>query len=97
MTDFEAMSYDDWKTTDPGVEFLGSAEQKARPTDLERAAIELHDHLWKNLGVTDDWPLQVGGDDEEVTEMIRLMNLLQRAIRASGFQRIAYCGEDRIS
>jgi hypothetical protein len=28
MEDFEPMTYDDWKTRDPGAEFLGDAEQE---------------------------------------------------------------------
>jgi hypothetical protein len=67
-------------------------------TDLERAAIELHDFVWVNTTaerLSDDWPLQIAGDDQAVTEFIRLMNGLQNAIRASGHQRIAYCAEDR--
>jgi hypothetical protein len=28
MEDFEPMTYDEWKTTDPGAEFLGDAEQE---------------------------------------------------------------------
>jgi hypothetical protein len=28
MEDFEPMTYDDWKTTDPAAEFLGDAEQR---------------------------------------------------------------------
>lgn len=67
-------------------------------TDLERAAIDLHDFVWFNTTVerlSDDWPLQVGGDDAAVTEFIRLMNGLQHEIRASGYQMIPYCAEDQ--
>ena len=70
-------------------------------TKLERVAIELHDHLWENVQVgaqlpSDEWPLHIGGDDRELTELIRLLNSLQKAIKASGHQRIKYCEEDRI-
>ena len=65
-------------------------------SELEAAAIKLHDLLWENVGVTDDWPLQVGGDDEVVTQMIRLMNELQDAIKASGHARRAYCQDGRL-
>ena len=49
-------------------------------TKLEALAVELHDHMWSNLGVNDDWPLQVGGDDEEITRLIELLNELQDEI-----------------
>ena len=60
-------------------------------TKLEALAVELHDHMWQNMGVTDDWLLQVGGDDEAVTELIRLLNELQDEIKANGYNHIEYC------
>ena len=61
------------------------------PTALEAIAIQLHDHLWENMGVSDDWLIQLGGDDEAVTKMIRLMNELQEEIKASGISHQHYC------
>jgi hypothetical protein len=59
-------------------------------TKLEELAVELHDHIWSNIGVTDDWPLQIHGDDEAVDEFSRLMNELQHEIKASGYNHIEY-------
>ena len=50
-------------------------------TKLERLAVELHDHMWRNIGVTTDWPLQVGGDDDAVDKLIDLLNKLQNEIK----------------
>jgi hypothetical protein len=60
-------------------------------TKLESAAIELHDHLWANMGVSDEWLLHLGGDDEAVERVIGLLNALQDAIRESGYARMEYC------
>ena len=37
------------------------------PNALEASAIRLHDHMWENMGVNDDWPLQMAGDDDALT------------------------------
>lgn len=55
-------------------------------TKIEAAAIALHDFLWERLGEpNDEWPLQLSGDDESLSEAIRLLNELQEAIKASGY------------
>ena len=59
-------------------------------TALEDAAIELHDHIWKYVGLTDDWPIHIGGDDAEVIELVRLMNQLRDRITESGYARMQY-------
>jgi hypothetical protein len=63
--------------------------------ELVERAIELHDFLWENLGVTADWPLNIGGDDESAEEFCKLMNGLQWAIVASGKERRKYSGGGR--
>ena len=60
----------------------------------------MHDFLWENVGIgeewmSDEWPLQIRGDDEAVGKFCRLMNGLQVAIKASGQGRIDY-ENDRI-
>ena len=67
------------------------------PTDLERLAIALHDLLWENVGVSDEWRLHMEGDDEVVSRFLELLNELQAAIKASGFQRQKYHWRDRVS
>ena len=86
------MSYDHWKATDRGAEFLGDAEQKGGLSELELAAISLHDYLWANLGPAEDdeWPLSLIGADDALPEAVRLMNELQEAIKASGYARVDY-------
>ena len=59
-------------------------------TKLEALAVELHNHMWTNMGVTADWPLQVCGDDGAIMEFVRLMNELQDEIMANGYNRIQY-------
>ena len=50
-------------------------------------AIELHDLIWENTGLSDEWLLQVSGDREVVSDLIRILNGLQEAIKASGCAR----------
>lgn len=52
---------------------------------LERLAISLYGHLWENMGVTADWPLNLGGDDDEVTEIISLLNQIQDELKLLGY------------
>jgi hypothetical protein len=60
-------------------------------TKLEALAVELHDLIWSNMGVTDDWPLKVCADEDEVIdEFMRLLNEMQREIKACGFNHIEY-------
>jgi hypothetical protein len=61
-----------------------------RPTPLEQAAINLHDFLWDNIGVTDDWPVKLSGDDGSTTQTIDLLNKLQEEIEASGLSTKSY-------
>jgi hypothetical protein len=60
------------------------------PNALEASAIRLHDHMWENLGVNDDWPLQMTGDDDAVTRLVRLLNELQDEIKSSGIPHRNY-------
>ena len=60
-------------------------------TKLEELAVELHDHMWLNMGVTADWPLQVSGDDEATDRLIDLLNELQGEIKINGYNQIEYC------
>jgi hypothetical protein len=51
-------------------------------TRLENLAVALHDHIWKYVGAGDnDWLLEIGGDDEEITELIMLLNAIQDEIK----------------
>jgi hypothetical protein len=59
-------------------------------TNLERLAVRLHDHLWANMGIGDEWTMSLGGDDKEVTEFIEILNALQTEIKAQGFQTCEY-------
>jgi hypothetical protein len=52
---------------------------------LEELAIDLYGHLYENMGTTDDWPLHVGGDDGEVTKLIRLLNQIQDELKILGY------------
>jgi hypothetical protein len=61
-------------------------------SELERLAIKLHDFLWENMGVSAEWPLELGGDEEVVEEVIVLLNGIQDAIVASGYGRRKYSG-----
>jgi hypothetical protein len=88
-------TYDHWKSTNPADEELGSQKQPnsdpTEPNELEAAAIALHDFLWLNLGEPNgEWPLQLTGDDDAVREAIRLLNVLQDAINASGIPHRQY-------
>jgi hypothetical protein len=58
-------------------------------TNLEALAVELHDHLWFNIGNSADWPLHMGGDDDAVDKLIYLLNELQREVKANGYNHIA--------
>ena len=51
-------------------------------TKLETLAVELHDHMWSNVGTEweGDWPLEIYGEDKTVTGFIKLMNKLQDEI-----------------
>jgi hypothetical protein len=40
------------------------------------------------MGVTDDWPLHVCGDEETMDKLIYLLNEVQREIKASGLDSI---------
>jgi hypothetical protein len=59
-------------------------------TELESAAIELYDYIWHNVGTSADWPLELGGDDAAINEVIRLLNKLQDEIVARDLHRIDY-------
>jgi hypothetical protein len=59
-------------------------------TRLEALAVEFHDLMWSNMGTNDDWPLQLCGDDEAVNELTRLLNEMQREIKAHGYNHIEY-------
>lgn len=63
-------------------------------TAVEDAAINLHDYMWENLGVTADWPLQMSGDDKAISEVIRLLNGLQAEIKRGGLARKEYCRKE---
>ena len=39
------------------------------------------------MGLSDEWLLQVSGDREVVSDLIRILNGLQEAIKASGYAR----------
>jgi hypothetical protein len=59
-------------------------------TKLEALAVEFHDLMWLNMGTNDDWPLHLCGDDEAVSELIRLLNEMQHEIKACGYNQIEY-------
>jgi hypothetical protein len=63
-------------------------------TEIERAAIWLHDYLWANMGVSDEWPIQMGGEDGAASNVITLMNELQEAIRKSPYPHKLYSPRD---
>ena len=53
-----------------------------RFTEIEKAAVELHEILWQNLGETDDWPLRIiYSDDETAERFCDVLNTLRNAIR----------------
>lgn len=54
-------------------------------TRLEQLAIALYDHIWQYVGVNDDWLIQIGGDDEQITELIMLLNLVQDELKLRGY------------
>jgi hypothetical protein len=54
-------------------------------TRLEQLAIALYDHIWQYVGVNDDWLIQIGGDDEQITELIRLLNQVQDELKLRGY------------
>jgi hypothetical protein len=62
-------------------------------TKLEALAVELHDHMWSNMGTNDDWPLQVCGDDEAVDKLVDLLNKMQGEIKENGYNQIEYCSK----
>jgi Bacterial RNA polymerase, alpha chain C terminal domain len=66
------------------------AQDLSRATPLEQAAINLHDFLWDNIGVTDDWPVKLSGDDGSTTQTIDLLNRLQEEIEAAGLSTKSY-------
>lgn len=61
-------------------------------TNLEALAVELHDHLWFNIGVNADWPLHLGGDDDAVEKLVNLLNEVQREITACGYHAVPVGG-----
>jgi hypothetical protein len=64
-------------------------------SDLELAAIRLHDFLWENVAIerlSDEWPLEICGDRDSLPRFCVLMNALQDAIVASGYGRRKYSG-----
>jgi hypothetical protein len=54
-------------------------------TKLEKLAVALYWHLWQYIGESDDWPIQVCGDDDEITELIRLLNEVQDELKLRGY------------
>lgn len=58
-----------------------SACDKPR-TRLEKAAIDLHTILWRNVGSTTDWPIRIEYDDDAVYNgFVDAMNELYEAIK----------------
>ena len=51
------------------------------PTDLEEAAIALHDFLWETMGMPES-PMEISGDDERCDRVVELLNKLQEEIIA---------------
>lgn len=51
---------------------------------LEELAVRLQTHLWENVGVTDEWPIQICGDDGAITKLIELLNEMQHELRVRG-------------
>jgi hypothetical protein len=51
---------------------------------LEELVVQLQAHLQENVGETDEWPIQICGDDAEITKLIELLNELQLELKARG-------------
>jgi hypothetical protein len=51
---------------------------------LEVLAMRLQTHLQENVGETEEWPIQIWGDDAEITKLIELLNELQFELKARG-------------
>jgi hypothetical protein len=51
---------------------------------LEELVMQLQAHLQENVGETEEWPIQICGDDAEITRLIELLNELQLELKVRG-------------
>jgi hypothetical protein len=58
---------------------------------LEVLAMRLQAHLQENVGETEEWPIQICGDDAEITRLIELLNEVQLELKARGLNTERFC------
>ena len=51
---------------------------------LEELTWQLQTHLLENVGETDEWPIQICGDDREITKLIELLNEVRQELKVRG-------------
>jgi hypothetical protein len=61
---------------------------------LEELTVELHNHLWRTMGVTDDWTIQIGGTDEDITKLIEILNQIQEEMKQKGYHNTVWLGNN---